>query len=360
MYPSKLTKTVLVLFLLFLLIAGLILAKEFLLPITFGLLVSMLLLKRVSWLEKKGLPRWLSILICIVVLLALVSTVVFLIVWQITDLESEIAQFNRTFAQLQRDAKAFIRETLGLSWRDANELVSNAAQKDKAPEVVAAVLKAVTSIFTFTLLTIVYVFLFLYFRTHLKKFILKIVPAESRENTNTIIKESIKVSHGYLSGMAKMIVCLWILYSVGFSIAGINYAIMFAVICGLLEIIPFVGNVTGTSLTIIMALIQGGGMGMVLTLVAVYGVVQFVQTYFLEPLVVGSEVNLNPLFTIVALVLGELLWGIPGMIVAIPMLGIVKIVFDNIEELKPYGFLLGQERPFKKSGSILSGIKKLF
>ena len=84
-----------------------------------------------------------------------------------------------------------------------------------------------------------------------------------------------------------------------------------------------------------MALVQGGGTGMVLGVIGVYAVVQFVQTYILEPLVVGTEVNLNPLFTIVALVLGEILWGIPGMIIAIPMLGIVKIVCDNIEGLKP-------------------------
>src|SRR5690606_6478299 len=107
--------------------------------------------------------------------------------------------------------------------------------------------------------------------------------------------------------------------------------IMFALICGTLEIVPFIGNLAGTLLTVIMALVQGGGTGMVIGVISVYAVVQFVQTYILETLVVGTEVNLNPLFTIVALVLGEILWGIPGMIIAIPMLAMVKIVCDNIE-----------------------------
>jgi predicted PurR-regulated permease PerM len=74
-----------------------------------------------------------------------------------------------------------------------------------------------------------------------------------------------------------------------------------------------------------MSLTQGGGGGMVIGILITYGLVQFIQTYILEPLVVGSEVKLNPLFTILAIVIGELVWGVPGMVVAIPILGITKV-----------------------------------
>ena len=146
-----------------------------------------------------------------------------------------------------------------------------------------------------------------------------------------------------------MIVGLWILYSVGFSIVGLKYAVFFAILCGLLEIIPFVGNLTGNLLAIIMVIIQGGGFGMILGVVITYAIVQFLQTYILEPLVVGAEVNINPLFTILVLVAGELVWGIAGMVMAIPLLGIIKIICDHIEPLKPYGFLIGREKK-KKPG----------
>lgn len=358
MPQPKLTKAVLILLFMFLLIGGIVVAKEFLMPLAFASLISMLLVKRSAWLESKGLPRWLSILLLIILLLAFVSSVVYLIVWQVTDLEAEISQFNKTFAELQQNLKKFVRETLGLSWRDANELVSNAAQKDKAPEIVTAVIKGATNIISISIITMVYVFLILYFRTHIKKFILKVVPDSNRDNANTIIKDAIQVSHGYLSGMVKMIVCLWIVYSIGFSIAGIKHPFMFAVLCGTLEIVPFVGNIVGTSLTIIMALIQGGGFDMVIVLVIIYVVVQFLQTYILEPFLVGSEVNLNPFFTIISLILGEAIWGIPGMILAIPTLGVVKIVCDNIEELKPYGFLFGQENPLKKNKKLVDRLRK--
>jgi predicted PurR-regulated permease PerM len=129
---------------------------------------------------------------------------------------------------------------------------------------------------------------------------------------------------------------------------------------GLLEIVPFVGNITGTSLTILMALTQGGGGGMIIGILITYGLVQFIQTYILEPMIVGSEVNINPLFTILGIILGELVWGIPGMILAIPILGILKIVCDHIPSLQPYGFLIGEEKKKKKGIGLFEKIKKRF
>jgi len=130
-------------------------------------------------------------------------------------------------------------------------------------------------------------------------------------------------------------------------------------LCGLLEIIPFIGNLTGTALTLIMALSQGGGANMAIGILITYGCVQFIQTYILEPLVVGAQVKINPLFTIIAIVIGELIWGIPGMILAIPLLGIAKIIFDNVDSLKPYGFLIAEEKK-KGDTSFVDKIKGWF
>jgi predicted PurR-regulated permease PerM len=359
MLPQKLSKVVLVLLFLFLATGAVILGKEFLLPVAFALLFSMLLLKKAIWLESKGFPKWLAILSCLLLVMAVFAGVVYLIGWQISDLDTEISEVSRHFTKMQREAKQFIRETLGLSYKEANELVDSAAENGRGSKVVTMVLAVLTTIFTNSILIIVYVFLFLFFRTHLKKFALMLVPEEKKSNADIIIKDSIDIANAYISGMAKMIVCLWVMYGIGFGIVGIKNPIMFALICGTLEIVPFVGNLAGTLLVIIMVLVQdGSNTGMIIGVVAVYAVVQFVQTYILEPLVVGTQVNLNPLSTIVALVLGEILWGIPGMIIAIPMLGMAKILFDNVEGLKPYGFLLGQSDGGKKKQQIAEQLKK--
>jgi predicted PurR-regulated permease PerM len=138
------------------------------------------------------------------------------------------------------------------------------------------------------------------------------------------------------------------MYAIGFSIAGVKNAFFFAVLCGLLEIVPFIGNITGTALTLSMSLVQGGGMNLVIGILITYIVVQFIQTYIIEPLVVGAEVNINPLFTILGLVAGEMLWGIAGMVLAIPLMGITKVICDHIVPLQPFGYLIGEEKKPEK------------
>jgi predicted PurR-regulated permease PerM len=125
---------------------------------------------------------------------------------------------------------------------------------------------------------------------------------------------------------------------------GLKHAILFAILCGLFEIVPFVGNFTGNLLAVLMAVTQGGGSEMVIGIIITYAIIQFLQTYLLEPLVVGGEVNLNPLFTIIALVVGQLVWGIAGLVLALPLLGMVKIICDHIPSLQPYGYLMGREK----------------
>jgi predicted PurR-regulated permease PerM len=188
----------------------------------------------------------------------------------------------------------------------------------------------------------------MYYRTRIKKFVLQLISNRQKENAQQVIHDIQKVTQQYLTGIGWMILCLWVMYSIGFSIVGVKYAVFFAILCGLLEIVPFIGNFTGNMLAILMVIIQGGGTGMILAVLATYAIVQFLQTYLLEPLVVGAEVNINPLFTIIVLVLGELIWGIPGLMLAIPLLGVVKIICDHIEPLKPYGFLIGYDRKKKR------------
>ena len=149
-----------------------------------------------------------------------------------------------------------------------------------------------------------------------------------------------------------MIVCLWIMYGIGFAVIGIKNPFMFAIICGLMEIIPFIGNITGTTLTVLVSAVNGANLNVLGGIVLIYGIVQFIQGWVLEPLILGPQVKINPLFTIIALVLGEIIWGIPGIILAIPITAIFKITCDHIESLKPFGFLIGEIKKNKKNSPL--------
>ena len=351
MQHQKLYKAVAIFSLLVLIVIILVYAKPFLVPLTFGAILSMVLLPITKWLEQKGVNKALATVLSVLVLVAFFGLVIFFIGWQLNDIASDASRLEQQVAQKIQQVKQFISEQFGISPEKQKEMIKEqqAASASKTGSLITAFLAGLGGFLANTLLVMVYIFLFIYFRSRLKGFILRLVKIEEKTTALSIVDNAQKVSMKYLSGLFLMIVCLWVMYGIGFSIIGVKNAIFFAVLCGLLEIVPFVGNLTGTALTIAMSMVQGGDTSMIIGILIVYGLVQFIQTYMLEPLIVGSEVSLNPLFTIIGLIAGEILWGIPGMILAIPLLGMAKIVCDHIEPLKPYGYLIGEDKKEKDS-----------
>jgi predicted PurR-regulated permease PerM len=290
-----------------------------------------------------------AILLTTVLFTALIAAFVYILIWQVSDISQNAKDIEQQVNHKFQELRNYVSHTFGISPQKQDEIIQNSqSTSGKITSLIAGFLSSAGSFLTHLVLTIVYVFLFLYFRIHLKKFMLMLVPAPDKKNVQPIMEEVRKVAQRYITGLCWMIVCLWIMYSIGFSIVGVNNAIFFAILCGLLEIVPFVGNLTGNIITIIAVVMQGGSSSMILGVIITYATVQFLQTYILEPLVVGKGVSINPLFTIAGIVAGELIWGVPGMILAIPLLGITKIFCDHIEPLKPYGFLIGQERKTKR------------
>lgn len=351
MSTFPLTKAIQVLFFFFLVIAGLYFAKPFLVPVAFAGLLSMLFLPISRKLERRGVNRGLATLICILILVGVIAGIIALLVWQVTDLASDAGNMEQRLTQMVTQFKQQISSTLGISAEQQQKFFEQQQQgSGGAGKMVTGFMGYIMGFLVDLILVLVYIFLFMFFRSHLKAFILKLVPQQDKRNAQQIIHDTQEVAQQYLGGLGMMIVCLWIMYGIGFTIVGVKNAIFFAILCGLLEIIPFVGNLTGNALAILMVITQGGGMNMVVGVLVTYAIVQFLQSYILEPLVVGAEVNINPLFTILVIVLGELVWGVPGMVLAIPLLGIVKIICDHVEPLKPYGFLIGENKKKKSSG----------
>lgn len=361
MQQQKLFKAAAILMVIVLIVVILVYAKPFLVPLTIAGLLSMLLLPVTKWLQRKSINKVIAVVLSILILVAFLALVIFFVSWQVSDLVSDASKIEQQVTQKYQQLQQMITDKLGIPKEKQNKMISQ--QKASAPgklsTMVTGFLAGFGSLLTNFLLVLVYIFLMLYFRERIKKFVLKLVPLSEQAKTATIMDNSQQVAQKYLTGMALMIAGLWIMYGIGFSIVGVKNAIFFAILCGLFEIIPFIGNLVGTGLTILMSLIQGGDMNMVIGILITYGVVQFIQTYILEPLVVGSEVNINPMATIIGLIAGEMLWGIAGMVVAIPMLGIIKIIFDHIEPLKPYAYLIGEDKKKNESG-FAKKIKNLF
>ncbi len=298
-------------------------------------------------LESKGLAKGLATTVCLLVILIGMGLILWMISWQISEIVRDITLIKQKLGETTIKVQQYIFEHFGLTADAQWEMIKN--RESSITSFLQDFAGSLFSVIGTLLFILVYIFLFLYYRSHLKKFILKLFPPEHQANMEDIIQRCANVSQQYLVGLAKMIACLWLMYGIGFSLLGVENALFFAVLCGLLEIVPFIGNITGTSITVMVAAVNGGSVAMLGGIVIVYAVVQLIQGWVLEPLILGPQVKINPFFTIVALVLGELIWGIPGIILAIPLTAITKIICDHIDVLKPYGFLIGEiETPQKE------------
>ena len=361
MHRFTLNKTINFLLFFILTTAILYYAQQFLIPLAFGVLFAMLFTPLSAKFESMGVHRALAALLCIIVFLLVITGIILLLSWQISDLNEDLSQMRQKLTDLLAQAQQYLVEKFNIPLERQKEILKEqrSSGAGSAGKIAATFASSIFSTLVNFILVLVYIFLFMYYRRRIKESIIRLVPVGEREASNKIIRDASKVAQQYLLGLGTMIVMLWVLYSIGFSIVGVKSAFLFAIICGLLEIVPFVGNLTGTSLTLLMVLSQGGSTQMVVGVIVTYMLIQFIQTYILEPLVVGAQVNINPLFTILILVAAEMIWGIPGMVLAIPIMGIVKIICDHIEPLKPYGYLIGENSGKKADNRWLQKIKSL-
>lgn len=343
--------------LLFLIFTGLYFAQGFLMPLCIGGILATLFLPFCHWMEKKKIPKGIAVIISLLGLLLLIFMIISLVGYKVSELITDIEILKQKSIEIGIKIQKYIFETLNLTFTEQREILKS--EQPSYGNMIQIMLGSMTSFLSNSILLLVYFVFLLYYRSHIKNFLVRLTPKSQQAEIQEIIQKVATVSQQYLIGLSKMIVLLWVMYGIGFSIIGVENAIFFAILCGLLEIVPFVGNITGTTLTVLFAAINGANTQLLLGIVIVYGIVQFIQGWILEPLIVGSQVKINSLFTIIALVLGELLWGIPGIILAIPLTAMLKIVCDHIEPLQPYGFLIGEIETPKKEIRLVEKIKKI-
>jgi predicted PurR-regulated permease PerM len=191
-----------------------------------------------------------------------------------------------------------------------------------------------------------------------REFVLLITKEDKNDQALMVVKKVSVVSQKYLRGIFLDVVILSVLNSTGFLILGLPHAILFGVLAALLNIIPYIGVLIGSILPILMAFLTKDSMTYPLAVLGICFFVQFLDNNFITPYVVGSSVSINPLTATLALVGSSLIWGIPGMILCLPLTGMAKVVCDNVESLKPYGFLIGEEVNYREQEHVQDKLVK--
>lgn len=317
-------------------------AQNIILPLIYATITAILINPMVNFLVNKKINRAISIAGILIITLLIVGLIIILLSSQASLFREAWPRLATKLQELLTQIANWTSHYFHIRPRAINQWISSVEESifNKSSTFLNTTLTTIGGILTAALLTPVYIFMILLYQSHLVKFTHQLFGTGKNNKVTEILTETKKIVQSYLSGLFVEFVILAILNSMGLLILRIDYAILLGIIGALLNVIPYIGGVIGVALFMVMALLTKSPV-YVLYVAALYTIIQFVDNNFIVPKIVGSKVKLNPLVSMIAVIAGAALWGVPGMFLSIPLLAIIKLIFDRIDGLKPWGFLLG-------------------
>lgn len=336
------TVSVVFLYFLFLSLAK---VKGFLAPLSIAVVLSLLVLPLNRKMENSFLNRPAASLVNTIILFIISLGFFALISMQIKNLVDDWPKIKETMQPKMQELKGFVFEHTPLTQKDIDKASSGKPflGVSSSPGKAMSFFRSVMGFFGNYLLTFVYIFFVLNYRRHFMKFLLRLFPDEKRKKIREIVTQSAKVVQQYLLGRLLLIGFLSIAYGIGLGLTGVNNFILVSVISAIISIIPYLGNVIGFLMAMTFGYLTSGDPGMLIGISATFFVGQFVESYILTPYVVGDKVDLHPFLVILVVIVGNMVWGLVGMLLAIPLIAILNVLLVNIEPLKPLGYLLSKE-----------------
>ncbi|MEO1022573.1 MAG: AI-2E family transporter [Bacteroidota bacterium] len=343
-YPFWLRAPVILLGLILLFIV-LYYGKFILMPLAFAGFFSMLLSPIVSKFESWRLGKIASILFTLILVAVLLAGVVSLISVQMVQFSKEIPEVTERLKTLANNTITYVENTLGITQEQQSDFVEQGVNNliDQSGRYLNNILSATTNAFTLATLIPIYMFFMLYYREMYQRFLRMIFERRKGSNVDAVTLRVQQVTQNYLIGLLSVMGILAVLNTTGLLLIGLENAIFFGVFAALVAIIPYIGTILGGLLPTLYAFLFTDSLVTPLLVIAVFAVVQFLEGNVISPRIVGSKVAINPFVAMIALIIGGQIWGISGMILFVPLVGILRVVFDQREDLKPYGYLLGNK-----------------
>lgn len=348
------------------LILAMVFGKSLLAPIAIAALLAMLLTPVMEKLMSWNIPRVLAAIMSLMLVVLFMAGVFSLV-------SVQAYSFVDNYEELKNSANSRVEELMGFVQSNSNysraelETAANdgvnemlTTVKNKAGGIFSATTQGMTNFF----LSFIYTLLFLLYHKRIKRAFIKFASKDNQDEAAKTLDKISKVAPQYLFGKLMLITFLAICYSIGLSIIGVKYGVLLGIIAAFLSIIPYIGNLIGGLMPMAMVLITSKEMWPIFAIMGLFAFAQFIESYFLEPLIVGGKVSINPMASIVGVVVAGGIWGIPGMIIAIPYMGIVKILCDQVDRLEPVSILIGDSKDDgwieQKSNKLVEWIKAKF
>ncbi|WP_266365514.1 AI-2E family transporter [Tellurirhabdus rosea] len=318
--------------------------RPFWVPLAFALLLCMLLEPVSRRIEGWGVSRFWATILCILLILLFIGGFCGVIYAQAVSFSKDWPQIQPKLQQMLTTVQQWVQQQFDMNPQEQVESAKKGLKQlsQSASGSFTKFLSGFGTLLTSFVLILLYFFFLMWKREKFREFLLRLFPADRKTETRHALGQIAKVSAQYLGGRLISMLFLGVVYAIGFTIFGLKNALLMSVIAVIPTLIPYVGAFIGAAFPLFMALVSGSSDALLPT-VAVIVVAQVIDNNIIEPLVMGSRLNLSPIFTIIAIVVGELIWGIPGMILFEPLFAIIRIVCSHIPELHPYAFLLEDE-----------------
>lgn len=348
-YPFYLKATT-VLFGVSLLSMILYLLGDLLVPIAFSILLSILLNPFYNRLRRFKIPKILAIVLTLSALIVFIAGVLYFLSSQIIQFGDTLPALKAKGGQLILELEHWVQHTLGITVDKQMQLLNEAANNNKA--LVGQTIGSLFGLFSVLFLIPVYIFLLLFYKELILNFLYEVFSEENTQSVADILTQTKSAIQSYIVGLLIEALIVAILNAIALFILGVKYALLIGVIGALLNMLPYIGGIIAIALPVLMATVTKDGYSTQLGIIIAYSIIQFVDNNILVPRIVSSKVQINALVSIVIVLLGAALWGISGMFLSIPIVAVLKIIFDRIDGLKPWGKLMGDEIPTHHMGQI--------
>ncbi len=320
--------------------------RNILYPIFLAILFSFLLRPIVLLLTKKRIPLFLSVIISLTIGVSIIYGSIFFISSQISHVISESPQLIKQATNNLNTALTYIHQTFDVSvedqkiWLKENLNTISTSWTKSLKKTLGATTQ---TILTFCILP-VYVFFFLYYSDRFRNFLLIIFKNAHKVDAPDILRKLSFVTQRYMSGMFLVVFILATVNSLGFYLIGLKHPVLFGIIAGILNFIPYFGTIFGFSIPFTVSLVIMDSPFYAAKILLMFFIIQFTENNILTPNIIGKKLKINPLVIIIGVLFGGSVWGLPGMFVIVPVIAMIKIFCMSIPSLQAWGFLLGIEQ----------------
>ncbi|GAA4494221.1 AI-2E family transporter [Hymenobacter ginsengisoli] len=326
-----------------LLVLTLHLAADLIFPLLFAAIFAIMLHPVEQWLLRHRVPPLLAIGLTVVLGVVSLLGLLYFIYVESMHLGAQLPMFKAKLLQATQQFTQWLNVRFGLTNQKLMSYVNEASSR--AAGLLGGTLTAVSGLLVVATLIPVYIFLLFLYQRRLVDFLTQVFSGGQRRNQGVaeVLSQSKAAIQSYMVGLLIEGGIVAVLNVVGLLALGIPYALLLGVLGAVLNLIPYIGGLIAIALPVLMAFVAKPGYGHALGVVAVYMVIQFIDNHFLIPRIVASKIKVNALVAIVGVLVGNAIGGVAGMFLALPIIAILKIVFDRIESLRPWGQLLGDE-----------------